>query len=195
MRKYILIWLLFSSVVALGQTPMRMLTKKQGPPPPAWTEFTFTTTSTISQTANVWGCTAMIAGWDSHGLDAQSFSGDVKIRAHFISTAAQSANMIYGFNLSSIDENYTGIDYAAYVTTSGVLNWLSNGANASTGYTLAAGDYYGVRRIGTTVDVITSPDGSTWTSRYTFPATTSATLYVNLNIYQQPYTCEHPQWQ
>lgn len=149
-------------------------------PPPSWTDLTFTTNTGLTQTSNVWTPTTDNS-WDQYGLDDLTLTGDGSYRFKY--DASDGDQVIIGFNASNTSEGFANYEYGIYLADGGDVNAVVNGTPSSISYTLSVGDYIMLNRTGSTFTIQTSPDGSTWTTRYTFAATSSATHYVNIDIY------------
>lgn len=166
----------------------------QGPP---WTTLTFGTVSSISETSNVW--TSSTSSWNGSGLDAHTLTANGSFRARYL--ASDGIDFILGWNLQNVNSNYNGsagggdgYEYGVSVSSGGALSRLVNGASTSLGVSISVGDYVRLNRVGSTVKIQTSTNGDNWTDQYTFAATTSATLYYNLNVFATG-KCYQPMYQ
>lgn len=159
-------------------------------PPATWVDLSIgTNTGTLINTSHVWTTTGSF-GWANYGLDALRLTGDGSIRAQYVATDGH--EFVLGFNATNSSQDYTNYEYGVYVASSGALSKVVNGTSSSISYSLSVGDYVRINRTGSTFKIQSSPDGNTWTDRWTFVATSSATHYVNLDIYQTG-KCYYPQ--
>lgn len=148
--------------------------------PGVWSFLTFGTVTHLINTSNVW-TSDISSTWAATGLDAKHLSGDGAIRAQYAAT--DGIKWILGFNLTNANQGFADYEYGVFVSDGGELFKLENGSASSLSIFLTVNDYAGLFRTGSTVSLQTSTNGVSWTTRYTFPTTTSATLYVNLNVY------------
>ena len=175
MRKYFLIILLFTGFVSQGQTPMRMLAKK-ATSSAVLEALTFTNKSSgfVESPAGSWG-----QPWGGDATATKSLPGDGWIQVDVTSTANKTSCI--GLSLTNTLQPLSGIiwDYTLYVF-GGV--YASNNADYSYGNnagTATVGDVLRIKRTGTTITTEYYRSGS-WTTLYTFPTTTSATLYLKV---------------
>lgn len=158
--------------------------------PATWVDLSIgTNTGTLINTSGVWTTTGSF-GWANYGLDALRLTGDGSIRAQYVATDGH--EFVLGFNATNSSQDYPNYEYGVYVATSGALSKVVNGTSSTISYSLSVGDYVRINRTGSTFKIQSSPDGTTWTDRWTFVATSSATHYVNLDIYQTG-KCYYPQ--
>ncbi len=158
-------------------------------PPPTWTDLTFTTNTDLLNTSGVWTATASNA-WGQFGLDTKTLAGDGSYRVQYAATDGNEC--IIGFNASNTSQDFTNYEYGVFISSGGVVFKVVNGTPSTISYSLSIGDYVMLNRTGSTFTIQTSPDGVTWTVRYTFAATSTATFYVNLDVYQTG-KCYYPQ--
>lgn len=132
-------------------------------------------------------------GFDALGLANSALTGNGMIK--FIYANSDMENSVLGFNTSNSLENFTGTEAGIYVATSGLVYYIENGSATSTGVNLSVGDQVGVRRIGSTFYLQRSINsGITWTTMQTFGSfTSSALLYVNVNLLNSSSKFYHPQ--
>jgi len=154
-----------------------------------WKDLTFTTRYNIAVTSNVW---TPVGGtlWDQYGLDSKTLTGDGSYRIKY--QASDGESIIIGFNSSNVNEDYTHYEYGMYLDPGGDVYSVTNGTPAPTGYILSVGDYVMLNRTGNLFTIQTSPDGNTWTTRHTFGTTSTATFYLNLNVFVSG-KCYYPQ--
>ncbi len=159
-----------------------------------WMDLTFTTNTNLSQTLNVWSPT--VAGnWAQFGLDILTLTADGAYRFQYVASDGDAC--IIGFNASNVSEDFTNYEYGAYLANGGDIYAIVNGTPSAIGYNLPVGDFINLSRTGSTFKIQTSINGETWTDRYTFIAISSATFYLNLNIYKDGSTtgkCYYPQF-
>lgn len=148
--------------------------------PLSWTDLTFTTRTGLTNTAHVWTAPGG-TNWGQYGLDVLTLTGDGSVRLKYNSSADDAC--ILGFNTSNTSQDFTNYEYGLYLADGGLIYHVDGGTPTSTGYTMTVGDYARLTRTGSTFKIQTSSDGSTWIDRYTFSATSSATHYVNLNVF------------
>lgn len=136
----------------------------------------------LINTAQVY-TTAAGAPWGSYG------SGDRKLAAgsdgyiQFKYDNADVQDFMFSFDDRFNSEPYSSNHYmAGMVFISGVLRSISGATlNAYTG-ALALNSYARVQRVGSTFTIKTSPDLVNWTTVYTFPYTSSADMFICLNL-------------
>lgn len=152
--------------------------ENHGAPPPSWTAGTFTTDNGwLTNTSGVW--TSGAGGFGGYAVQSGSYSGDLWLRMQRPSGAVLG---ILGFDATSTLEGNAGFDYAVYFDVTGALTHLANGSGTTVGYTLSTNHYVALHRAASgTVTIETSPDGTTWTVRYTFGSTTTSALYLKIN--------------
>lgn len=144
-----------------------------------WNDLAYPTVNGISQTSNVW--TSSVSAWTGTGLSGTTLTANGSYRIRY--TASDGYDCIIGFNASNTNESYSGYEYGVYLTSGGALSRVTNGVINSLGISISLGDYVQLNRNGSTFKIRTSTDGTNWTDRYTFAATSSATHYLNLNIF------------
>lgn len=163
------------------------------PPGTAWVDLTFSTNTNLVNTTTVWTATGQM-NWSQFGLDALTLTADGSIAMQY--SATDGHECILGFDAANTSKDYTTYDYGVFLDDGGLLYRIVNGTPTSLGVSISVGDWVRINRTGSTFKIQSSSDKSTWTDRYTFAATSSATHYVNLCIYDSAGVhgkCYHPQ--
>ena len=154
--------------------------------PLEWVDLDFSTRFQISEASNVFTGTIDDA-WNHYALEALALTGDGYFRAHRF--ASDGKNFVLGLNATNSNQDYTNYEYGVYIDDTGVIWHVDNGTPTSISSSfLPVGDYITLHRVGSTLTIETSPDGSSWTVVHTFGATTSATLYTCISIYRDSGT-------
>lgn len=110
--------------------------------------------------------------FDAGAISNQTLAGD-----GYVECVAQATNNAFiGLSLDNPDANFTGMDLAAYLTTT-LYTWEQTGGVFAERSTLSPGDIVRVRRTGTTVTV--EKNGSTV---HTFAGTMGSTPFVDTSI-------------
>lgn len=168
-------------------------------PPPApgatWVDLTFGTNTGLVNTSTVWTAN-LLMNWDQFGLDALTLTGDGKIAMQF--EASDGHECILGFDIANTSKTYTSYDYGVFLDDGGLIYRIVNGTPTSLGVSIADDDWIAIDRTGNTFSIVKSTDNkATWSAPlYTFAATSTATHYVNLAIFDSAPIhgkCYHPQ--
>lgn len=142
----------------------------------------FTTLNNISDIgSNVWQSST--SGWGGYALSSKHLLADGYIQLTVQASDAKYSKL--GFNTSNTNEDGSGYEFGMYIT-SGALQAVNNGVEVDVGISLAVGDIVRVRRAGNHFYLEKSTDGGdNWVDVYVDGYSTStATVYVNLNVYQ-----------
>lgn len=151
-------------------------------PSGGWVDMDYPSNSgNLSTTAHVWSSTSTSSSWCGIGLSAVNFTGDGRYITKYNSTDGY--NNIIGFNLSNLGQDYTHYAYGIYLQPSGDITDVAGGTVGSARGTVTNGQWVALHRSGTTVTIEKSSDKISWTTVYTFGTTSSATLYMNMNIF------------
>lgn len=150
-------------------------------PAAVWAHLTYTTATALLNTSDIWTPTTS-NGWGQYGLDVKQLTGDGGYRVQYAAT--DGTEVVLGFNASNSNQDYTFYEYGVALLTGGALSRVVNGTPTSLGISLSVGNYVGIFRSGSTFTIQTSTNGVTWATVYTFGATSSATHYVNIDLYQ-----------
>jgi hypothetical protein len=144
----------------------------------------------LANVGTTWNCTNVGTLYDGYGQCTKKLAAgaDGYIQARHVDSASN-ANII-AFNTTQENIKYqtppgtlpSHYEAGAFVAA-GTLYQIDNGAGAaSTGYSIADGTYWRINRAGSVLKLQTSPDATTWTDRYTFTFSSTAALYININI-------------
>jgi hypothetical protein len=113
-----------------------------------------------------------------YGLADQSLPGDGYVS--FNTTTFQ--DVVLGFNPSNANQAYPNYEYGVWRSASTYFT-TALGTVANSGVATANNNLLRLRRAGATVTAeVSANNGGTWTVIRTFPVTTTATLYINVNI-------------
>ena len=116
----------------------------QGAQPVTWTDGVNVSISSNTLTKNV-----STSGWNAGAVSLQTLDfGDGYVEA---TIAQDNINMIFGLSKGNTDENYTDIDFALYVHSSGQIFVFDNGANLAAPTSYASGDIVRVEVSGSNV--------------------------------------------
>ncbi|HYI39986.1 MAG TPA: hypothetical protein VE053_06680 [Allosphingosinicella sp.] len=116
--------------------------------------FTSASSSGLAASANNTTFTKTGAGgsWDQSFRSLESHAGDIEVS---FKASQTTANLMIGFNTDpATDNNYTGIDVAMWVTSSGTLHANLSGTLTGPFGTYTTGDTLGLKRIGSTVTLV-----------------------------------------
>ncbi len=149
-------------------------------PPPAWADLDFPTNTNLTSTSQIWEPTAQ-GSWGQFGLSNTTLTADGAYGFRYAASGGD--NCIIGFNTTNSSQDYTNYEAGVLIAGGGGLYWIESGTPTSAGVTLSIGDYVRMHRVGSAIELQTSPDKITWTDRHTYSFSSSATLYLNLNIY------------
>lgn len=141
---------------------------------------TLTFSSPLTETSGVWQGTG--AGFNSDVSFANQVlhNGDDGIA--YAQFQTNSPEHFFGFCESPYFATYASIGAGFFITTGGVVYKVDGGGFSFQGYTLTANEYYGVRRTGSTWDLVVSTDASTWTSIITLTWAVTAEVHCQLNM-------------
>ena len=153
-------------------------------------DLTFPTFVNLANTGTTWNATSTAALYDGYGLSGKKLAAgaDGYIRQKF--TASDASAAIIAFNTSATNQKYQDVpgsgpvNYeAAFWMNGGTIYYIDNNAGAvSSGYTMTVGEYARISRTGSVLKLQTSFDGTSWTDRHTFTFSSTADLYININI-------------
>lgn len=129
----------------------------------------------------VWRGTNSTA-FNNYGVSDQVLTGDGAMRIKIANTDANA--IIFGLKLSNAVVNYTGYEKGVYIdggfAVSAIVGGVSTGIGAPTA---TIGEFYYIRRVGSTFTIEVTTDNVSFTTLYTFPGTSSATHYPSITIF------------
>ena len=158
--------------------------------PAAWTDLTFTTSTGLTNTSQVFTSTGS-AGFGHTGLDALKLpageDGFIAIQYN----ASDGINAVFGFNTSNTEQTYVGNYEAALDIASGgdIYRVDGGGSVALTSCTgISTGDWVGINRTGSTLKIIRKSGAlsstlADWTVCYTFSFSSSADLFIVCDLF------------
>jgi hypothetical protein len=157
----------------------------------------YTTTGNIASTLKTWTTTSASNSWGGIGLASINFTGDGEYIMQY--KYSNGYNIIFGLNLTNAAQGFGDYEYGIYLpNSSGDVTDVTNGSPGSVRGTVTNNEWVRLKRTGTTVAISKSANKVSWTTLYTFGTTTSATLYLNLNIYSGAtpglFTAYYPQY-
>lgn len=156
--------------------------------PPQLVDITFPT-SHSSHYVNTSGVITNIGGGASYNctaLSSLSLAADGYIQFQW-NTGDQ--NAFLGFNDANSATGYTGMEAAMLVSGAGLVYRVDGGSYSSTGSSIANGNLVRISRIGSALTLDKSTDGgSNWTNLYNYTYSSSGTLYIVADLYEDAGT-------
>lgn len=129
----------------------------------------------------VWRGTDSTA-FNNYGVSAQVLTGDGAVRIKIANTDAN--GFMLGLKLDNTLANYTDYEKGVYIDNGFAVSAIVNGVSTGIGApTATVGEYYYLRRVGTTFTLEVTTDNVSFTTLYTFPVTSSATHWPSITIF------------
>lgn len=163
-------------------------------PAPSWVDLDYPTQTGLTESpAHVWTGNPANA-WNNFGLSGTNLPADGGYAVQYVAT--DGIMNIAGFNLSNTSEAYANYECGLFLSTGGTVLGMELGTPTGTLATLSVGDWARMHRVGSTIKIQTSTDKISWSDVHTFTFSSSATLYLNLAVYNDGGTsgkCYNPQ--
>jgi hypothetical protein len=150
---------------------------------PSLVDLTFAAANVgLTSASGVWDGSNAATDWANKGLDAKKIAAgtDGFIQVQYVSGAT---GCVIGFNTTNANDDYTGYEFALYLTPATTYIFFGGSLGAYAGPTV--GHFYRVARIGSSIKVQSSPTGGaggTWTDIHAFGSPSSADLFIGMSI-------------
>jgi len=153
-------------------------------------DLTFPTQVNLANTGTTWNATSGAGFYDGYGLCGKKLAAGTDGYIQTRNTATDCTAAVIAFNTSQVNQKYQDtpgsgpINYeAAAFLNSGALYYIDNNGNATnSGTVLATGDYWRIIRTGSVLKLQKSSSLPTWTDVLTFTFSSTADLFININI-------------
>lgn len=142
----------------------------------------FPTVTGLTNTSNVWQ--GSITGtYQNTGLSNQSLPANTDGFIYFQYVATDGRNAILGFNTTNANQAFANYEAGVFISaTTNNVHKVDSGTATTTGVASVIGNYYRLSRVGSVIKIDTSSDTTTWTNIVTLTFSSTAILYINLNI-------------